>query len=76
MKEWVPILGIEGGGTKTSWIFVGDGGRILAQGTAGPSNVLLAGRVGLEKVFRQIASALPGRPVAIGGGFAGARGQA
>ena len=76
LKEWVPILGIEGGGTKTSWIFVGDGGRILAQGTAGPSNVLLAGRVGLEKVFRQIALALPGNPVAIGGGFAGARGQA
>lgn len=75
LKEWVPILGIEGGGTKTSWIFVGEGGQILAEGTAGPSNVLLVGGAGLEKVFRQIAVALPGKPVAIGGGFAGARGQ-
>ena len=75
LKEWVPILGIEGGGTKTSWIFVGEEGRTLAEGTAGPSNVLLVGRAGLEKVFRQIAAALPGKPVAIGGGFAGARGQ-
>lgn len=75
-KEISPVLGMEGGGSKTSWRMVGAGGRILAEGTAGPGNVLLAGAKGLREVFRQIAQKLPVAPEAIGGGFAGARGRA
>ncbi|MCX6936037.1 MAG: N-acetylmuramic acid 6-phosphate etherase [Verrucomicrobia bacterium] len=70
-----PVLGIEGGGTKSSWVLIGTGGRILAQGTVGPANIMLAGREGLRKVFQRIAASLPAVPIAIGGGFAGARGQ-
>ena len=74
MKEEGPILGIEGGGTKTTWVLLGEGGKVVAQGHAGPGNVMLVGAEGLKKIFRQIFLALPVRPGAIGGGFAGARG--
>ena len=74
VKEEGPILGIEGGGTKTTWVLLGEGGKVVAQGHAGPGNVMLVGAEGLKKIFRQISLALPVRPGAIGGGFAGARG--
>ena len=74
VKEGGAILGIEGGGTKTTWVLLGPGGKIVAQGQAGPGNVLLVGAVGLKKIFRRIRSDLPMQPAAIGGGFAGARG--
>ena len=74
-KELVPLLGIEGGGTKTSWILLGQGGRRLAGGTVGGSNLMLVGRDGLRKVVREIASKVPMAPQAIGAGFAGARGK-
>jgi len=48
----------------------------MAQGQAGPGNVMLVGGEGLKKIFRQISRALPAQPGAIGGGFAGARGAA
>ena len=76
MKETGPILGIEGGGTKTRWILLDPRGRRLADGTEGPGNVLLAGREGLRKIFRRIAGSLPQAPEAIGAGLAGARGTA
>jgi len=74
VKEAAPVLGIEGGGTKTTWVLLGAGGRIVAQGQAGPGNVMLVGADGLKRIFRQISRALPHQPLAIGGGFAGARG--
>ncbi|NDE84738.1 MAG: N-acetylglucosamine kinase, partial [Verrucomicrobia bacterium] len=76
VKEGGLILGIEGGGTKTTWVLLGPGGRVMAQGQAGPGNVMLVGGEGLKKIFRQISRALPAQPGAIGGGFAGARGAA
>jgi len=74
VKEEAAVLGIEGGGTKTTWVLLGADGRILAQGQEGPSHVLLVGAEGLKKIFRKIAARLPASPRAIGGGFAGARG--
>ena len=74
MKERGAVLGIEGGGTKTTWVLLGPGGRVLSKGEEGPGNVLQVGTEGLKKVFRGISSALPCPPSAIGGGFAGARG--
>ena len=74
-KELVPLLGIEGGGTKTSWILLGQGGRRLAGGTVGGSNLMLVGRDGLRKVVKEIASKVPMAPQAIGACFAGARGK-
>ena len=74
-KELVPLLGIEGGGTKTSWILLGQGGRRLAGGTVGGSNLMLVGREGLRKVVTEIAGKVPMSPQAIGAGFAGARGK-
>ena len=76
MKENGPVLGIEGGGTKTRWILLDARGRLLARGTEGPGNVLQVGREGLRKIFIRICRRLPRGPVAIGGGFAGARGKA
>jgi N-acetylmuramic acid 6-phosphate etherase len=76
VKETGPVLGIEGGGTKTRWILLDPRGGRLAHGVEGPGNVLLAGRAGLEKIFRRIATRLPQAPQAVGGGFAGARGPA
>ena len=74
-KELAPLLGIEGGGTKTSWILLGQGGRRLAGGTVGGSNLMLVGREGLRKVVTEIAGKVPMSPQAIGAGFAGARGK-
>ncbi len=74
-KELVPLLGIEGGGTKTSWILLGQGGRRLAGGAVGGSNLLLTGRVGLKEVMKELAKKVPMAPRAIGAGFAGARGK-
>lgn len=74
MKEAGAVLGIEGGGTKTTWVLVGPGGKIVSRGETGPGNVLLVGSQGLKKNFRQISGGLPQPPQAIGGGFAGARG--
>ena len=76
VKEELPVLGIEGGGTKTTWVLVAAGGRILSRGQAGPGNVMLVGAEGLKKIFRQIASELAMKPSGIGAGFAGARGAA
>ncbi|NDA25292.1 MAG: N-acetylmuramic acid 6-phosphate etherase [Verrucomicrobia bacterium] len=76
VKENGPVLGIEGGGTKTRWILLDARGRPLAHGIEGPGNVLQVGRDRLRKMFQRISQNLPRVPVAIGGGFAGARGKA
>ncbi len=64
-------LGIEGGGTKTTWCLVGADGAIVADGTLGCGNVALMDDGELRALFREIAGALPDPPAAIGAGLAG-----
>jgi N-acetylmuramic acid 6-phosphate etherase len=64
------ILGIEGGGTQTTWaLFVAD--RITARGEAGPGNTLLLSDSSLERLFREIRRNAGARIEAIGAAFAG-----
>lgn len=65
------ILGIEGGGTKTTWALLTRAGKVLAQGVAGPGNTLLLNDASLEKLFRVIRKGTGARVEAIGGAFAG-----
>jgi N-acetylmuramic acid 6-phosphate etherase len=65
------ILGIEGGGTKTTWALLTRAGKVLAQGAVGPGNTLLLSDAALEKLFRQIRQKVGARVEAIGGAFAG-----
>lgn len=64
------ILGIEGGGTKTTWALVA-GGKITAQGVVGPANTLLLSDAALGKLFRTIRAGAGKKINAIGGAFAG-----
>ena len=64
-------LGIEGGGTKTTWCLVGADGTVGAEGSLGSGNVALMTDAELRGLFRAIAQALPCPPTAIGAGFAG-----
>jgi len=64
------ILGIEGGGTRTTWaLFSGD--KITARGEAGPGNTLLLSDAALESLFRSIRRKAGANVEAIGGAFAG-----
>jgi N-acetylmuramic acid 6-phosphate etherase len=65
------ILGIEGGGTKTTWALLTREGKVLAQGAAGPGNTLLLTDAALGKLFREIHREAGARVDAIGGAFAG-----
>lgn len=67
------LLGIEGGGTRTSVLFVDEpGGTILADFAIGPGNIhLLSG--GLDPLLAEIAGHLPSTPDRIGIGLAGVR---
>src|SRR5471032_2755210 len=65
------ILGIEGGGTKTTWALLTREGKVLAQGAAGPGNTLLLSDAALEKLFREIRRKAGASVGAIGGAFAG-----
>jgi N-acetylmuramic acid 6-phosphate etherase len=54
------ILGVEGGGTKTSWVLVeseGDSFAILDQGRLPPSNFRLVSPDGLRAIFQQMPRA-------------------
>ena len=75
VKELGPILGIEGGGTKTSWVLMEGDGRRLAEGSERGSNLMLVGAEGLRGVMQRVAKKLPVAPKGIGAGFAGARGK-
>ncbi|HEV3271991.1 MAG TPA: N-acetylmuramic acid 6-phosphate etherase [Candidatus Methylacidiphilales bacterium] len=70
-KKAAGILGIEGGGTKTTWALLTRQGKILAQGAAGPGNTLLLTDAGLERLLRAIRRAAGTGVEAIGGAFAG-----
>jgi N-acetylmuramic acid 6-phosphate etherase len=65
------VLGIEGGGTKTTWVRVAPDGTVRAQGTAGPGNTLLLGAPALQDLLGTIAGVAGRDVVAIGGAFAG-----
>ena len=66
------ILGIEGGGTKTTWALLAPDGKILRQGEAGPGNTLLLSDAAPGKTFRGNSRDWPGANVrAIGAAFAG-----
>ena len=65
------VLGIEGGGTKTTWARVTREGRMLARGEAGPGNTLLLSDQALRDLLRGIARAAGKDVAAIGGAFAG-----
>jgi N-acetylmuramic acid 6-phosphate etherase len=65
------ILGIEGGGTKTTWALLTPEGKLLGQGVAGPGNTLLLKDAVLENLFRGIRAAAGTNVLAIGGAFAG-----
>ncbi len=65
------ILGIEGGGTKTTWALIDPDGQVRSRGAAGPGNTLLLNDDSLEKLFRAIRKQSGPRVSAIGGAFAG-----
>jgi N-acetylmuramic acid 6-phosphate etherase len=64
-------LGIEGGGTKTTWAVVAPDGLVRARGETGPGNTLLLDEAALRRLFRVIARVAGGDIAAIGGAFAG-----
>jgi N-acetylmuramic acid 6-phosphate etherase len=71
MSTATNILGIEGGGTKTTWALLTDEGRILKQGLLGPGNTLLLSDEALESLLRAIRREAGTDVAAIGGAFAG-----
>ncbi len=70
------ILGIEGGATRTSILFVDSNDEIIEQFTAGPSNLRLMSKDDLESHLRAIRDRLPYLPDTIGIGLAGVRQKA
>jgi N-acetylglucosamine kinase-like BadF-type ATPase len=71
MKKNEITLGIEGGGTKTTWCLVDSQENVLAQGQVGAGNVSLLSDQNLKKLFLEIKRVLPGSPTQIGAGMAG-----
>jgi N-acetylmuramic acid 6-phosphate etherase len=65
------VLGIEGGGTKTTWARVARDGTVRARGEVGPGNSLLLDDAALLELFHGIAGAAGTDVAAIGGAFAG-----
>lgn len=66
MKTNSYILGIEGGGTKTTWVFLNEKLESVANGEAGHGNWHHLGKNGLMSLLKQIRSALPHDPTSIG----------
>lgn len=48
-------VGIDGGGSKTSWVAVFDDGRLGGNGVLGPSNLHSVGQAGMTAVLKAIA---------------------
>lgn len=69
------LLGIEGGGTRTSTLLVDDGGDILAEFATGPGNLYLLPGEALDAHLREIRERLPAQPGRIGVGMAGVRSE-
>ena len=66
------ILGIEGGGTRTTALLADARGREIQRATFGPGNVRLLDDRALGRLLRQVAKQFES-PDAIGLGLAGAR---
>ncbi len=68
------ILGIEGGGTRTSALLVDAANHhVLRAVSAGPGNLRLLSSEGLASLLAEIQSSLPAAPERIGIGMAGVR---
>jgi N-acetylmuramic acid 6-phosphate etherase len=70
-KPTTVILGIEGGGTRTTWALFSSRGKIVARGEVGPGNTLLLTDAALGKLFSAIRKKAGRSLAAIGGAFAG-----
>lgn len=64
-------LGVEGGGTRTTWVLIDAAGKELRQGETGPGNVLLLTDAALEKLLGGIRAQAGAAIEAIGATFAG-----
>lgn len=75
IKSGLPkyTLGIEGGATRTSILFVGSDDEVIEQFTAGAANLRLMTKQDLEAHLRAIRDRLPYIPDSIGIGLAGVR---
>jgi N-acetylmuramic acid 6-phosphate etherase len=70
------LLGIEGGGTRTTVLLVDEGNEaVLAEFTAGPGNIHLLPGEALDAHLREIRERLPLTPDRIGIGLAGVRSE-
>ena len=67
------LLGIEGGGTRTSALLVEDTDTVLASFAVGPGNLQLLNAEGLAALLSSIRDQLPSQPDRIGIGMAGVR---
>ncbi len=72
-QEKAGILGIEGGGTKTTWALLTAEGKVLKQGEAGPGNTILLDDAGVVALFKAIRRGTGPNVQAIGGAFAGCK---
>jgi len=68
----VTFLGIDGGGSKTTFLLEDDRGRELARFETGPSNWLSSGSGNARESLTQGIATLPSPPDVVCGGFAGA----
>jgi N-acetylglucosamine kinase-like BadF-type ATPase len=66
------ILGIDGGGTKTTFLMVDEDGHELARVETGPSNYIAVGRDQSRQAIADGIHQLPGTPDVVSAGFAGA----
>src|ERR1700677_2341716 len=67
------ILGIGGGGTKTTWALLTREGKVIARGEAGPGNTLLLSDASLAKLLREIRAKAGAKIDACFPAFAGCR---
>ena len=65
-------LGIDGGGSKTTFLLEDDAGRTLAHFQTGPSNLFSVGEIRARQSIIEGITKLPVRPDAACAGFAGA----
>lgn len=69
------VLGIEGGATHTTVLWVGDGDSVLRKFSLGPANVLLLTDAELCELFREVKQGIDDHiPDAVCIGLAGVRG--
>jgi N-acetylglucosamine kinase-like BadF-type ATPase len=64
-------LGIEGGGTKTTWSLLNEQGKVVAEGRGEASNLHHSSDPTLLRIFAAIRRSLSVKPQSIGAAFAG-----